>query len=274
MEGGGKQHHNPRPPPPAASSPNHHHSIPPGVSKHTKHTLPLLPPATQAAIDHLATLSAQAQGLRRGAISTVARVLNSREDHSLYILALTPNHPIGLIKVGRKHLWVSTDGLLAEGGGGDGGGCGGGMRETDALCLLDFYVHESRQRQGLGAFFFRAVLREEEEEEEGVACRLAYDRPSARLLPFLEKHFGLVGGRRQHNHFMLFPGFFSEKRKGGREEKEGGKEERRGVSSSSSSLVPSRRRLPQQQEEEKAEERGRRREGGGGWKALARRSFD
>jgi GNAT superfamily N-acetyltransferase len=32
------------------------------------------------------------------------------------------------------------------------------MVETDPLCIMDFYVHESCQRQGVGLRLFRMVL--------------------------------------------------------------------------------------------------------------------
>lgn len=34
----------------------------------------------------------------------------------------------------------------------------GMMAETDPLCLMDFYVHDSMQRKGLGADFFKQAL--------------------------------------------------------------------------------------------------------------------
>lgn len=33
------------------------------------------------------------------------------------------------------------------------------MIERDTTCLLDFYIHESVQRQGIGAELFRSALK-------------------------------------------------------------------------------------------------------------------
>lgn len=60
--------------------------------------------------------------------------------------------------------------------------------EIEPLCVLDFYVHESCQRQGLGIRLFEAVLTAEGADP---AC-MGYDRPSRKLMAFLAKHFGLT----------------------------------------------------------------------------------
>eukprot|EP00499_Haloplacidia_sp_CaronLabIsolate_P002742 CAMPEP_0196784530 /NCGR_PEP_ID=MMETSP1104-20130614/17185_1 /TAXON_ID=33652 /ORGANISM="Cafeteria sp., Strain Caron Lab Isolate" /LENGTH=71 /DNA_ID=CAMNT_0042154815 /DNA_START=41 /DNA_END=253 /DNA_ORIENTATION=- len=64
---------------------------------------------------------------------------------------------------------------------------GGRMVEMSPLCVLDFYVHESCQRQGVGKQLFDVML----EHSGSTPARLAYDRPSPKLLAFLDKHFGL-----------------------------------------------------------------------------------
>lgn len=56
------------------------------------------------------------------------------------------------------------------------------------MCILDFYVAEACQRQGIGRQLFQAVL-----QDLGPGCPpalLAYDRPSPKLLTFLNKHYG------------------------------------------------------------------------------------
>jgi len=45
--------------------------------------------------------------------------------------------------------------------------------------------------------------------------QLAYDRPSPKLLPFLEKHFGLKTHLPQPNHYVLYYEFFTQKTIGG-----------------------------------------------------------
>jgi GNAT acetyltransferase, Mec-17 len=51
---------------------------------------------------------------------------------------------------------------------------------------LDFYIHESRQRAGLGKVLFEFML----EYENLLPEQLAIDRPSEKLLSFLRKHYG------------------------------------------------------------------------------------
>lgn len=55
-----------------------------------------------------------------------------------------------------------------------------------APCVLDFYIHESRQRAGLGKQLFEAML----ERENFIPRKLAIDRPSDKLVGFLRKHYG------------------------------------------------------------------------------------
>ncbi|GAB5036533.1 alpha-tubulin n-acetyltransferase [Nannochloropsis oceanica] len=182
-----------------------------------------LPAPARAALDHLAQQSAHSQSLR-GPISCTTRLLAS-DNHVVYLLTLpSPSSPsslstssgvprllislssssltscsssacspIGFLKLGRKHLFVSSP--------------SGQVIEISPLCLLDFYISTPFQRHGLGASFLRAVLR-----HEGIANAphlLAYDRPSERLLPFLAKHFGLHKYVPQHNHFVIFDEYFS-----------------------------------------------------------------
>ncbi|KAF2902838.1 hypothetical protein ILUMI_03355 [Ignelater luminosus] len=73
-------------------------------------------------------------------------------------------------------------------------------------CVLDFYVHESRQRTGLGKQLFEHMLQKEKVEP----VKLAVDRPSDKLLSFLNKHYGLNNALRQMNNYVVFDGFFPE----------------------------------------------------------------
>ena len=58
----------------------------------------------------------------------------------------------------------------------------------EPVCLLDFYVHESCQRLGIGKKLFDMML----EHEKILPNKVAYDRPSNLLLNFLKKYFGLA----------------------------------------------------------------------------------
>ncbi|CAM9699086.1 unnamed protein product [Ectocarpus sp. 4 AP-2014] len=97
----------------------------------------------------------------------------------------------GFLRLGRKYLFLYPDD-------------NGSMIEKDTMCLLDFYVHESVQRRGLGLDLFKSALK-----EEGLTpTEIAYDRPSPKLKPFLGKHFGLHNCLDQPNRFMVFKEHF------------------------------------------------------------------
>ena len=73
------------------------------------------------------------------------------------------------------------------------------------MCVLDFYVHESVQRGGQGKQIFEEML-----YREGVrAEKLAYDRPSEKLIGFLGKHYGLKNYVAQNNNYVVFSAYFS-----------------------------------------------------------------
>lgn len=78
----------------------------------------------------------------------------------------------GLLKVGVKNLYVFDE--------------NGESLSVAAPCVLDFYVHESRQRAGLGKEMFEHML----ERENFNPRKLAIDRPSDKLIAFLKKHYG------------------------------------------------------------------------------------
>ena len=79
---------------------------------------------------------------------------------------------VGILKIGHKSLYVFDK--------------YGDTKHVVAPCVLDFYVHESRQRHGLGKILFEHML----EHENLLPEQLAVDRPSEKLLGFLRKHYG------------------------------------------------------------------------------------
>ena len=83
------------------------------------------------------------------------------------------NKVLGLLKVGVKKLFIRNE--------------MGNIKEISPLCVLDFYVHESVQRNGLGKALFEKMIEYESVKPE----KLGYDRPSEKLLGFLAKHYGL-----------------------------------------------------------------------------------
>jgi alpha-tubulin N-acetyltransferase 1 len=83
------------------------------------------------------------------------------------------NRVLGFLKVGVKKLFIRDE--------------YGTIKEISPLCVLDFYVHESIQRNGIGKSLFEKMLASENIQPE----KLAYDKSSDKLLKFLSKHYGL-----------------------------------------------------------------------------------
>lgn len=68
------------------------------------------------------------------------------------------------------------------------------------MCVLDFYVHESCQRMGIGKILFEKML----EYTKLHPAKFAYDRPSPKLLGFLRKHYNLTDYIPQNNNYVVF----------------------------------------------------------------------
>lgn len=120
-------------------------------------------------IDAMGEASATAQGLG-ATITTHMKLMQSQGDQHLYMI-VQGSKALGLLKTGDKNLFVN----------------GGTMSQIKPRCVLDFYVHESLQRQGVGIRIFEFMI----ETENLPAHKFAYDRPSPKLLGFLNKHFNL-----------------------------------------------------------------------------------
>ena len=97
---------------------------------------------------------------------------------------------VGYLKVGEKHLFVYDS--------------FGRNNEINALCVLDFYVHESQQRRGCGKSLFDMMLKMENIQPEHIAI----DRPSEKSIRFLKKHYNLKNSLPQVNNFVVFQGVF------------------------------------------------------------------
>ena len=98
-----------------------------------------------------------------------------------------PSVLLGILKVGCKNLFVTRfdDDRVVE---------------IEPCCVLDFYVHEAAQRGGIGGELFHHFLAAETQ----VPARLAYDRPSPKLLAFLAKRFHLRARKPQNNNYVVF----------------------------------------------------------------------
>lgn len=110
---------------------------------------------------------------------------------------------LGFLKTGKKRLFVIPPNLgLKMSRKTD--VQGSSLVDIEPLCVLDFYVHESCQRNGCGRKIFDAVL-----AAEGVSpANIAYDRPSDKLLNFLRKHYFLSHYQAQNNNFVVFDEYF------------------------------------------------------------------
>ncbi|XP_054425000.1 alpha-tubulin N-acetyltransferase 1 isoform X7 [Pteronotus mesoamericanus] len=145
-------------------------------------------------VDELGKASAKAQHLPTP-ITSASRMQSNR--HVMYVLKDTSARPagkgaiIGFLKVGYKKLFVLDDREAHN--------------EVEPLCILDFYIHESLQRHGYGQELFQYMLQKERVEPH----QLAIDRPSQKLLKFLNKHYNLETTVPQVNNFVIFEGFFA-----------------------------------------------------------------
>ena len=168
-----------------------HRLLPEGLTVLDGEALSRLPQrnrnAFEAVIDDFGVRSAKAQGL--GAVITTVRKM-MYTDQRLFVNRgeRTVN---GILKTGRKKLFIRES-------------VSGKMHEIEPLCVLDFYVHESKQRSGLGKVLFEEML-----HNEGVRPHeIGYDRPSPKLLGFLRKHYNLSSYEPQTNNFVVFKSYF------------------------------------------------------------------
>lgn len=137
-------------------------------------------------IEAMGEASAEAQGIPQ-AVTSMLKLKHS--DQRVYLF-VRDSAVLGLIKVGGKTLFIMR--------------LGGEHCEISPLCLLDFYIHKGKQRQGLGKEFFDAVLRIEQTE----AYTLAYDKPSKKSLAFLKRHYGLANYVPQASNFVVYEQYF------------------------------------------------------------------
>ncbi|GFY74753.1 alpha-tubulin N-acetyltransferase 1 [Trichonephila inaurata madagascariensis] len=144
-------------------------------------------------LDEMGIASAKAQNLQ-SPITTLKKLINSSQQRIYTIRDINESRSIiGMLKVGIKRLFVCDD--------------VGAYHEVDPVCLLDFYIHESKQRCGFGHELFDAMLKAEGLEPS----KLAIDRPSFKCLAFLEKHYNLKHPLQQNNNFVIYAGFLADR---------------------------------------------------------------
>lgn len=143
-------------------------------------------------LDAVGERSRVAQGLGKAVTAGRSALLAG---NNVYLM-VAGQTVLGLLKTGPKKLFVvksSNDGLV----------------EINPQCVLDFYIVEGKQRAGLGRSLFETML----EREDVTPEKLAYDRPSPKLLGFLQKHFGLSRYAAQNNNFVVFDAYFESQRR-------------------------------------------------------------
>mmetsp|Transcript_16538 Transcript_16538/g.45692 ORF Transcript_16538/g.45692 Transcript_16538/m.45692 type:complete len:229 (+) Transcript_16538:139-825(+) len=160
-------------------------------------------PALDVLIDALGAASARAQGLANPvtsankfrlsddrlylALHDPRRQASSPVDDGFHETEGSTQEIVGLLKVGEKDLFHWTrDGMILE------------LRRQ--RCVLDFYISECFQRQGLGRKLFEVMMA----HEACSASHMAYDRPSPKLLGFLRRHYSLTQYVPQQNQFVVF----------------------------------------------------------------------
>lgn len=144
-------------------------------------------------LDSMGQFSARAQGLNQP-VTTAGKLAG---DQVVYLITDKDAGRLsvtGLLKVGTKNLFLHDE--------------QGVCRRCDRTpAILDFYVHETRQRRGQGKRLFERMLA----EQGWRADKCSVDRPSDKLIGFLAKHYGLTRPIPQANNFVLYEGFFDDK---------------------------------------------------------------
>ncbi len=156
----------------------------------------VLTPSQGSELDDLGRASMVSQCLNKPltSVEILDSERSSSEGRMLHVAALD-NDIVGYATTGYKDLWLYDHKNLSK----------GLVHCPKALCLLDFYVDRDRQRRGLGRIVFDHML----EERATQPGKLAFDRPSEKLLPFLAKHYGLAETPgEQSAKFAVFSEFF------------------------------------------------------------------
>lgn len=145
-------------------------------------------------LDDMGEASAIAQCLKKS-VTSASRLQGT--DHIVYLLVDSIGNGglgtiVGFLKTGSKNLFLFDE--------------VGSCFQLRPRCVLDFYIHESKQRMGLGRILYQHML----EDECTTPEKLAIDRPSNKFLQFLQKHYGVHDIIGQNNKFVVFKGFFDD----------------------------------------------------------------
>jgi len=139
-------------------------------------------------LERLARLSAESQNLKHP-ITAWEKI---RESSDRIYLLLENELVTGYIRLGQRTLYLSPDPVSVE------------LQPFSVFCVLDFFIQN--QCRGNGNFLMQQILTSSPNLSP---AKLAFDRPSAKLVPFLRKHFGLLDLVEQPNKFVISRQFFS-----------------------------------------------------------------
>mmetsp|Transcript_24927 Transcript_24927/g.23918 ORF Transcript_24927/g.23918 Transcript_24927/m.23918 type:complete len:175 (+) Transcript_24927:145-669(+) len=155
-----------------------------------KSSVDILDETCRVELDRLGVASGKAQ-LLNGPISSVDKILTTNHTIIISYKITSLNKKIlnGYLKYGIKDLFFyKKNGIISQ---------------CSPICLLDFYVDENVQREGIGLSLFKKML----EVTSMEATHIAYDRPSPKLIAFMRKHYNLKNPDLQPNRFAIFEGF-------------------------------------------------------------------
>ncbi|CAD8115754.1 unnamed protein product [Paramecium primaurelia] len=144
-------------------------------------------------LDDIITIMGEASAIAQNLKQVITSPIRFfQTDQKMYIKS-EGKHCLGILKIGRKNLFYRD--------------LNGVIKEIQPICVLDFYVHESVQRKGIGKELFEEMLRQEMLRPE----KLGYDRPSPKLLGFLKKYYNLQSYIPQNNNYVIYSQYFDNK---------------------------------------------------------------
>jgi len=143
-------------------------------------------------IDEMGKLSAMAQGLKTP-LTTAEKLADS--DHIVYMMiehnTTSPNFiVIGILKMGWMKMNLCDNPRARPG--------------SMVYSLLDFYVHETRQRKGYGKRLIDYMLKDVDLN----AKNLAIAKPTHKISNFMRKHYQLSKLVNQDDNMAIFEEFF------------------------------------------------------------------
>lgn len=149
-------------------------------------------PIVYEALDNLAKLSSHCMQLR-APLTSCEKLINS--ENTLYLSwefdeETETSKLLGFVKVGRKKLFLYDSQMQTY--------------EGEILCLLDFYVHYSVQRRGIGKELIDYMLAQENTKP----FELALDNPSVTLLGFMSQKYDMKKPVWQNTNFVVFEDLF------------------------------------------------------------------